>query len=188
MSTRTTRERQVAAVVPEPRVKCMFPDRTMHIVDIENLVGSAVCGPIDVSDVCVRYRATSGFKVGDLVTVASSPFAAVQGAQYAWEDGWGGRPEWKLRGGEHGADLELLDSLRPADIVPRFGRVVIGSGDGIFARSCLDLWKAGVDVTVVARNASSLSARTCAYAIDIRLLDLGSDFAPNVSDTTELHV
>ena len=59
-----------------------------------------------------------------------------------------------MRSGENGADLALLDAYEPSEITSRFSRVVIGSGDGIFAPLAGALAKAGCHVTVVTRPES----------------------------------
>jgi hypothetical protein len=144
------------------------PGRTLHVVDVENLNGSALCVESEVGDTCVRYRAVAGYSAHDLATVACSHFAAEHGALYGWE---GSVPQWRLRSGEHGADLELLEALKPEDVVGRFDRVVVGSGDGIFARPCGELMKVGIGVTVVARSAATLSGRMRSTVNDVRLLE-----------------
>ena len=159
------------------RQRCIVPGRTLHVVDVENLNGSAQCLQPDVTAVCLRYRDVAGFRRGDHEVLASSHFAAESGALY----GWDGHPQWKLRSGEHGADLELLEVLRPEMIIGHFDRIVIASGDGIFARPCLDLWREGIDITVVARNAAALSGRIRGVATDIRFLDTFDSYGDDLA-------
>ncbi len=105
-----------------------FQQRSLHLVDLENLVGNPrATGPV-VRHTFDRYLALADWQCGDHVIVASNP--------------------WLIREmcfdlpvpcnvhaahGEDGADLMLLSHAPPELIVKRYGRLVVGSGDGIFA-------------------------------------------------------
>lgn len=65
-----------------------------------------------------------------------------------------------LGSGIDGADLALLEACSPAAVAAAYDRVVIGSGDGIFAARAVELRRAGVVVVVVSLPAS--------LAIDLR--------------------
>ena len=52
-----------------------FPDRALHVVDIENLAGAAVPSLDLVSEVQVRYLACLGFGAEDQVVLAASHLA-----------------------------------------------------------------------------------------------------------------
>lgn len=126
-----------------------FKERTLHLIDIENLTGSASPTSLEVGLCRELYEATF---VGesDLVVIACShhAFPAV-----AWE--WP-RARHLLRSGENGADLALLEVIALEGVSERFGSVVVASGDGIFADCAARLGAAGVHVTAVSR-ADSLS-------------------------------
>jgi uncharacterized LabA/DUF88 family protein len=75
-----------------------------------------------------------------------------------------------VRSGENGADLELLAILAQESVETRFDRVVIGSGDGIFALAAARLQAAGVNVTVVVRR-GALSRSLRLSVRDVRFID-----------------
>lgn len=86
------------------------------------------------------------------------------------------------RSGADGADIELLRFLDVPQNLNRIDRVVIGSGDGIFAAQARDLSARGTQVVVVSRPCSL--ARSLARATDeVQFLPtLGA--AANDSDLT----
>lgn len=125
-------------------------ERTLHLIDIENLTGSASPTPGEVRD-CRDVYESAFVGANDLVVVACShhAFRAV---------GW----EWTkarllLRSGDNGADLALLEVLASEDVAKRFDFIHVASGDGIFADAVARLGAAGVTITVVSRP-ESLSA------------------------------
>jgi uncharacterized LabA/DUF88 family protein len=84
---------------------------------------------------------------------------------------------WLIRSGPDGADLALIQAMMTERIPERFRRVVLGSGDGIFAEVCALLQAAGCAVAVVSRK-ESLS-RALRFAVrDVRLLYPNPDTAP----------
>ena len=119
--------------------------RTLHVVDADNLTA----GPTEhqcVADRAARlYRTAANVRDGDLVVVGSDLRSAAVTA-FAWA---GAR---LLRTtGTDAVDHLLLDDLVPSLVVGRVERVVVGSGDGIFATRLAQLRAAGVRVEVVAR-------------------------------------
>ena len=64
---------------------------------------------------------------------------------------WPG-PQYLLRSGPDGADLALLAVLQHDHIAARFARVVIASGDHIFAPAVTDLTTSGCSVTIATRR------------------------------------
>ena len=121
--------------------------RTLHLVDLENLVGDPRAkGPI-VRRTFDRYLARAGRREGDQMLVASNP--------------------WLIREvafdlpvtcnvhavhGHDGADTMLLSHAPPELVAKRYDRLVVGSGDGIFAARAHAAHDLGVDVLVVARD------------------------------------
>lgn len=136
-------------------------ERTLHLIDIENLTGSSSPSADEVRDCRDLYE---GAFVGDLdlVVIACShhAFPAV---------GW----EWRsarhiLRSGEDGADLALLDVIALEGVAERFDNVVVASGDGIFANAVSRLGAAGVHVTAVSRPESlSRTLRLAAHCHEL---------------------
>jgi hypothetical protein len=118
--------------------------RTLHLIDIENLLGSPrVTGP-QVAAAYERALAAGAYREGDLVYVAANP--------WMWRE-LAFAPHTPCRmliaHGEDGADLALLAQAAPEWVVKRFDRLVIGSGDGIFAARAEAIADLGVEVEVV---------------------------------------
>jgi hypothetical protein len=142
-----------------------FPERTLHVVDIENLAGAAIPTLIQVNEVQDWYLTRLGFGAADQAVLASSHLGFINAAL-----GWP-HARYKVRSGRHGADLELLDVLEHEDVAARFSHVVIGSGDGMFGRAARRLRDRGVRVTVVSRP-GSLAAALARAAQDVVYLDI----------------
>jgi hypothetical protein len=136
-----------------------FPERGLHLIDIENLAGAARPSFEQIRDVQRSYAGRLAFGPDDHFVVASSHLTLLSAAL-----GWP-HARYRVRSGPDGADLELLDILRFEDVAARFTRVTIGSGDGVFALPAADLAAAGVGVTVVSRR-DSLSRRLASAASD----------------------
>jgi hypothetical protein len=145
-------------------VRRRFPDRALHVVDIENLAGTAIPSPGEVSEVQDRYVARLGFGADDLVVMAASHLGLLNVAL-----GWP-HARYRVRSGPDGADLELLDVLLYEDVAARFTHIVIGSGDGVFGQVAASLSARGVWVTVVSRR-DSLSPWLARAATDVVYLD-----------------
>jgi hypothetical protein len=141
-----------------------FPVRALHVVDIENLAGTAVPSLGQVIEVQGRYLARLEFGSDDLVVMAASHLGLLNVAL-----GWP-HARYRVRSGRHGADMELLDTLLHEDVAARFTHVVIGSGDGAFGPAADNLSARGVWVTVVSRK-DSLSASLAQAAMDVVYLD-----------------
>ncbi len=146
-------------------VRRRFPERTLHVVDIENLAGAAIPSRGQVSEVQGRYMARLGFGVDDQVVMAANHLALLNAAL-----GWP-HARYRVRSGPDGADLELLDVLLHENIPARFTHVVIGSGDGVFGQAAAHLTAGGVWVTVVSRR-GSLSPGLARAARDVVYLDV----------------
>lgn len=137
-------------------------DRALHLIDLENLVGTATVSESAARIASDLYRQTSQYSPGDLVVVASSHrngFAArlaFPGSTVRW------------RSGRNGADLALLDAVSEFDL-DRFDRLVIGSGDGIFADLAHAARSGGIQVVVVSnRSALAGSLRSVAHVVELR--------------------
>jgi hypothetical protein len=136
--------------------------RTLHLIDLENLAGAATVSESAALLAGESYRDSAEYVPGDLVVVASSHrngFAArlaFPGSTVRW------------RSGRHGADLALLDAVREFDL-SRFDRIVIGSGDGIFATLARAARSGGIEVVVVSRRrALAASLRSAAHVIALQ--------------------
>jgi hypothetical protein len=120
--------------------------RTLHLVDLENLLGDPRAGAATALATFDAYLDAAGWRPDDHVIVATNPWLMtkiafdlpVPASRHAVH-------------GRDGADTMLL-SLAPTDlVVKRYGRLVIGSGDGIFTGRARAVHEGGVAVDVVAR-------------------------------------
>ena len=141
-----------------------FPERALHVVDIENLAGAAVPSLTLVSEVQLKYLACLRFGADDQVVLAASHLALLN-AGLGWP-----HARYRVRSGKDGADLELIDVLEHENVAARFTHVVIGSGDGLFGRAAASLAARGVRITVVSRW-GSLAYDLAKVAGDVIYLD-----------------
>ena len=141
-----------------------FPDRALHVVDIENLAGAAIPSLDLVTEVQLRYLACLGFGADDQVVLAAS-HRALLNAGLGWP-----HARYRVRSGKDGADLELIDVLENENVAARFGHVVIGSGDGLFGEAAANLAARGVSITVVSRR-NSLAKALARVARNVIYLD-----------------
>ncbi len=141
--------------------------RVMMLVDVENLHGGSRFTVADVGIIRVNVGQVSGMPPEGQVVVGASSAAGLVEAGLGWP---GARRVWIP--GRDGADLALADVALNEDVVNRFARVVICSGDGLFAVPARYLRLAGLSVTVVA-VAGRLSRQLAATATDVRLLPAG---------------
>ena len=140
-------------------------ERRIHLIDVENLVGSSATSAAAVAEVRRHYATVAPLLPEDQVVLATGPTAAAA----AWF-GWG--PARRLvRAGIDGADRALLEVIGEESLAGRYGRVILASGDGIFAEACAGLQSEGCAVTVVARPGSL--SRSLRFAVrDVRYLPL----------------
>jgi hypothetical protein len=129
--------------------------RTLHLIDADNILRCpATTDAVHIRATFEAYRIAASFKSGDHAVVATGCNGHhVLEVELAWPGA-----QYRRRRGPNGADLELLDALEWAVPSRRYTRVVLGSGDGIFADSIERCLAAGIAVDVVAhRDALSAS-------------------------------
>lgn len=148
-----------------PVVRRRFPDRALHVVDIENLAGAAIPSLGQVTEVQGWYGTRLGLGADDLVVMAASHLGLLNMAL-----GWP-HARYRVRSGPDGADLELLDVLLHEDVATRFTHIVIGSGDGVFGQVAASLSARGIWVTVVSRK-DSLAPGLARAARDVVYVDM----------------
>jgi len=139
----------IAPGIPSSPMAKALATRTLHLVDLENLVGDPYADGVTAAAVFDQYLQLAHWEPGDLVHVAVNPHLAL-------EIGWRLPAGCTLRtaSGPDAADQRLLDQAEPKFVARRFGRLVIGSGDhGFIAHACAAR-TAGVGVLVVARPGS----------------------------------
>lgn len=157
--------KQYSAVMKTNR----YPDRTLHLVDVENLSGGCICSVESVSETASQYMRLFPSSSRNLYVLASSV-----GNALACGFGWPTSAQKLMRSGENGADLALLEAYKPQEIAFRFPRVVIGSGDGIFTPYAIALRALGCHVIVVTRP-ESLSRRLSLVANSVVFLTSTSE-------------
>ena len=137
--------------------------RTLHLVDIENLCAGPYASFEQLKRTIAAYRRALAVRPGDHVVMACTRGLLLE-AGLAW-------PGVRLCAGNgvDGADLALLGAATAEFTTAHYDRVVIGSGDGIFATRAQELRASGIVVAVVSRR-RSLSPRLAAVAHLVREL------------------
>jgi hypothetical protein len=120
--------------------------RSLHLVDLENLLGDPRAEASSALATFGAYLEVSSWQPDDHVILATNPWLM---AKIAFDLPVAANAH--AVHGSDGADTMLL-ALAPAElVVKRYGRLVIGSGDGIFASRARIVRDRGVAVDVVAR-------------------------------------
>ena len=126
--------------------------RTLHLIDVENLVDEPGRGASG-ADAITAIRdalAAVGWRVGDQVRIACNPGLA---SEFLWDvRDLGIDCHIRTASGDNGADLALLDGITADFVARRFDRMVVASGDGIFADLVRAVRRAGVPVFVVSHS------------------------------------
>jgi NYN domain len=155
--------------------RCSYPNRTLHLIDVENLVGSGVPRLWQVRKIHDAYAERVGFGALDQVVVACNHLALLN-AGLGWP-----HARYRVRSGPDGADLELLHVLTHENVVERFTHFVIASGDGSFAPAAACLTASYRRVTVVSR-VQRLSTRLKLAAHEVIYLESsGVDTPPRAN-------
>jgi hypothetical protein len=137
--------------------------RSLHLVDLENLVGDPRADATSALHTYDEYLDAAHWQPGDHVIVATNPWLM---ARIAFD-----LPAATSRHAVHGrdgADTMLLSLAPPELVVKRYGRLIVGSGDGIFADRAATVRDGGLVVDVVARPdgcSARLHAFDCSYLV-----------------------
>lgn len=133
--------------VPErqvPRAAFVPAGRSLHLVDVENLMGGPELGDTILREALVGYRTSAPVSDGDHVIIGANPQLG-PAAKATWP---GAR--LVVRGGPDGADIALLEAVRDVDfIAARYDQIVVGSGDGVFEVVVREFRSRGLAVGVV---------------------------------------
>jgi hypothetical protein len=123
---------------------CFLPNRSLHLVDIENLIGHGRASMCELASVAVEYINAAPVVSGDLVVIGCDRDLRLN-AGLAW-------PGVRVVAGtgRDGAETALLADIGASFLSRRFGQVVFGSGDHAFAGLARDLTMLGTVVGVVA--------------------------------------
>ena len=118
--------------------------RALHLVDLENVIGDPWATGPGVAEVYETVLTTGGHRAGDIVVVAANRWLLAELGFVAHTS-----CQKLVAHGPDGADLALLDWADASWIVQRFERLVVASGDGIFADVVRAARDAGLEVDVV---------------------------------------
>ncbi len=140
-----------------------FLDRTTMLVDVENGCGCADLVPCRQSKLQDHLLGLVG-PCQVQVIYSTGPRARELSPTLLWD--WG-KHRYLCGYGVNGADLALINFAKNDPAIFRSARVVIVSGDGIFASLAGALVAQGTHVTVVARRRSlSAALRLVAHKIE----------------------
>jgi len=134
--------------------------RTFHAIDVENLVGGSPFSAEDVTTAGLAYLAHVGVTKGDAVVIGCGTGNALT-VFFSWPHD----ARRVVGSGIDGADHALLEVLFTEDIASRYERVVIASGDHIFAPAARHLAFAGADVLVASRPEALSGALRAGHTI-----------------------
>lgn len=140
--------------------------RTLALCDIENLMGTSPRSitASQMEATVEEFSSKAELASNDLLVVAVNPALAFDVHRAAPHAGL------RCRSGPDGADLALLELVHdPFWVAQRFGRVVIGSGDGIFTEAVVALNHTEA-ATVVIGRAGRTSRRLRLAAQEVVLL------------------
>ena len=156
----------------KPSYRWRFPDRALHVVDIQNLAGAPILSRVQVNEVQDRYTARLG---------SARPIRRCTRRHLGFINvalGWP-HARYRVRSGPDGADLELLDVLEHEDVAARFSHVVIGSGDWRGSAGRLaSLARGGASGSPGRAGRGSLAAVLARAAQDVVYLDFPAPRPP----------
>lgn len=145
MDTITVDRRAERALARQAKGQRFAPaDRTLHLVDADNLLADPVIkDQYVIAQALAGYGVAAGFKPTDHVVIATNHLHAVE-IGLVWP-----RARLLPRSGVDGADYALIDEARQAAASKLYSRVVIGGGDHIYETVMGDLDAVGIDVAIV---------------------------------------
>jgi hypothetical protein len=118
--------------------------RTVHLVDLENVVGRSHLTEPTVRQACLTYERCGAVAAGDHVIVATSHHNFLA-AGFGWPNA-----RHLVRSGPNGADLALQEVMATEHLEHRFGACILVTGDGGFAHPTAALIGRGLHVEVIA--------------------------------------
>lgn len=126
--------------------------RSVYFVDVENIAGSVAPFSSQIKKVWEEVKATTEFQEGDIVIVGASSEATLFEAFNALPSA-----RQLFRDGKDGADLALIEAIKDelGNVCSksgrlRFDRLVLVSGDGIFADHIARAPRFGIKTAVCA--------------------------------------
>lgn len=146
-----------------------YPNRRLHLVEIENLAGS----PCPDDFLCRALGAAYfglGIVGGDDLVVVGCCHRMLATAAFGF-----GSARYVVASGKDGSDKALLGVCEEAGgFERRFDGIVIGSGDHIFVDAALSARRSNLDVEVISRY-GHISRVLRSVADRVRFLDIAPD-------------
>ena len=121
-------------------------NRELHLIDIENELGTGQVKAADIARFRTFYLKANNVPADAHIVVASSSSQNLLESAFGWPSA---RTVWLP--GHDGADRALLEIAYEENVEKRYDKVVIASGDHIFAEAAETLQNLGVKVKVFAR-------------------------------------
>ena len=121
-------------------------NRELHLIDIENELGTGQVKAADIARFRTFYLKANNVPADAHIVVASSSSQNLLESAFGWPSA---RTVWLP--GHDGADRALLKITYEENVEQRYDKVVIASGDHIFAEAAEALQNLGVKVKVFAR-------------------------------------
>jgi hypothetical protein len=178
--------RVMAAVVVDQWPAVDLACRGLHLVDLENLLADPWARGACVGHALDEYLTRARFRRGDLVFVAGNPWLMVE---LGWSQIDSAAPvechRFAARGPQ-GADNKLLEAAPLAWVARRFDRLVVGSGDGVFADRLAAARASGLSVRIVSRP-EALSGRLARLDVPTEWF-VGDDVEPGSARATDAPV
>ncbi|MDH6207979.1 NYN domain-containing protein [Aurantimicrobium minutum] len=121
-------------------------NRELHLIDIENELGTGQVKAADIARFRTFYLKANNVPANAHIVIAASCSQNLLESAFGWP---GARTVWLP--GHDGADRALLEIAYEENVEKRYDKVVIASGDHIFAEAAEALQNLGVKVKVFAR-------------------------------------
>ena len=121
-------------------------NRELHLIDIENELGTGQIKAPDIARFRTFYLKANNVPADAHIVVATSSPQNLLESAFGWP---GARTVWLP--GHDGADRALLQIAYEENVEKRYDKVIIASGDHIFAEVAQTLQNIGVKVKVFAR-------------------------------------
>ena len=151
-----------------PRKNNTSPNRHVVLVDIENIAGTGLPSPCQVSEARLQIEnAVCDF--GQAQVVVACNHNAMKTVAFEF-------PGCLLRqrSGRDGADMAILGELCDLRTMSQYDKVTVCSGDGIFAETVGRIGSLGIHTTVVARR-NSLARQLAMAASEVVFVETSDD-------------
>lgn len=155
--------------------KQRLTERAVHLVDIENQIGSPRCSPKEIREWFDYYSSTIGLGALDIVVIG------VTNVHNIFSVAMSGVPARIVhKFGPDGADIALQSVMEDEALDRRFGKVYCASGDGGFAEQVSRLGSS-VQVIVVARSSALAKRLQLAAGVVIFLPEIATRQEPAIA-------